>query len=799
MDNWKKTNDVITFLVPFILQNFEETKLLSSKQKIQERCKRKSLKDFVEYNREDTTIVWIYNGKTIKESNLLLIQRQLNLIRDNGCYFDGSKDLNSALDYILCRQSERIFVLIDYDILYSIIDQLFRGLHLSLFIYLYNSTKDIPMISLVAPDIQDCITALAMDIELSTVHNIEFLVYESKQTKSMCDLTNSSSHFLWHLLLAEILQTMPSGNYHDFVSAVRYWYSTNAGVLNEIDYFEMTYDSETPEIWYNSRKPTFIQRILQHAFKKGSMDTIYVARSIIIDLIRKIKFAKRSNEQYQAFVGTIMSKKRLEFLYNHQDSLLTPIGFLIGYTNRDSIITYLQQKNKVSNDNHSAKVLFEIDYSNISILNLSDDSILFNIGIYFRILNVNFDSTLNFYCIHLEAISNNDICEELIDSYTYLKSQAGEYVDRDILFGLLLVDMNCIRSATNYLLYYYAHDSDNKEIEIHKLATLGRISLRCNKLVYAEEFLLNAYDLFKKSQSVIEDRFIGRLRLDIVSALIQQNRKEEATVVCRETLLFLCDSPVKLSLTLFNLAQCQLNFCNIDPELGNASFTQLMEEYEAKDYVCQHSVLLGSFAIEIGDMYREQNLLDMASKSYLFSYSLSERNQPMNHPMALACLHRLSVLPDLTSVSKKLEVQLAVVYQEVLSDDYNDESNNTIADIGRRLALHFIKVDDYSSATRWFQMCLSIYWKQWPLQEHLIHQCQANFLKDLFGLPLHVPMKTPSGHHSLELNDIARSVSYMRLVNKPKLQEKLNEENHRWGKLRKGTFLSVSIFTHTFI
>jgi hypothetical protein len=147
--------------------------------------------------------------------------------------------------------------------------------------------------------------------------------------------------------------------------------------------------------------------------------------------------------------------------------------------------------------------------------------------------------------------------------------------------------------------------------------------------------------------------------------------------------------------------------------------------------------------------------------------------------MVLASFHRLSELPDLTSVADKLEERLTVVYQKILSDDANDESNNLIADIGRRLALHFIKIDSHSRAIRWFEMCLSIYWKQWPLQEHRIHQCQTYFFQNLFDFQLHIPVKTPTGHDSLQSNDIVRSELYMRLLTKPLLQEKIDEENHR--------------------
>ncbi|CAF1175776.1 unnamed protein product [Rotaria sordida] len=781
LDNWKKTDDVKTVLIPIILQDYEEKKLSSTKKQIQERIIKLNRQHIAERNREDVTIVWVYDGKTMKSNDLLRIRRQLNLIRYHIKYFDSIKSLNAALNFILCRQSEYIVVLIDFVALYSIIDQLFHSPHLLLSVYVYNSTKEIPMVSFVSSDIQSCITSFVADIEFTTIYNVEFAFYETKQTQSACDLTNSSSHFLWLLFLGEVLPTIPAGNHYDFVSAARCWYSKNVGALNEIDYFEMMYNNQAPDIWYNSKKSTLIQRILQNAFKQGNMDIIYVARSIIIDLMRKITFSYTSNERCCVFVGTIISKKRVAFLYKHQDVLLTPIGFLIGHTNRDKIITHLQ-KQKQSSQNLLGKVLFEINTINIPILNLSDENILFNIGVVFRILNVEFDSILDIYHIHLETITNDDLTEQFMETYIYLKSQVGEYINRNILFGLLLVDMNCIRSAMNYFLYYDYHASDNREIEIHKLATLGRIALRCNKLLDAEKFLLNACDLHKRSQISIEDSFIGRIRLDLVLVLIQQNRQNEATDLCRETLSILCDSPQNLSITLLNLAQSISSLCNIELELANTSFTQIIQEYEIKNYLCQHPVLIGGCAIEIGDKYRAKDLIDMALKSYLFSCSISDRNQPMNHPMILASLHRLSELLNLTSVAEKLEARLTLMYQEILSDDANDKSNKIIADIGRRLALHFIKINDHSQANRWFEMCLSIYRKQWPLQEQLIHQCQAYCFKNVFGSQMQIQVKTSTEHDSLQLNDIVRSVSYMRLITKSLLREKIDEENHRWDE-----------------
>ncbi|CAF1277766.1 unnamed protein product [Didymodactylos carnosus] len=778
LDNWKKRNDAVVILVPIVLQNFEETKHSLAIEQIKEINKQRSQTRIAEYNRDDATIVWIYDGATIENDNLSIIWSQLHLIRYKVRRFDSPKNITTALEFILTRQSERIVLLIDFVALYPIIDQLFRTPRLSLSVFVYNSTREIPFVSYISPDIQSCITSLAIDIELQTMLNVEFVFYESKQAWSASDLTASSAHFLWHLLLVEILRTIPVGNHYEFVSLTRCLFLTNPAALNEIDYFEMVYSKTKPEIWFDSKKSTVIQRILQNAFKQADIDTIYFARSIIVDLVRKIALSSTLNEPCHIFVGTMMNKKRIEFLRNHQDALLTPVGFLIGYTNQERIISRFRQTNK----NLLEKVLFEIDVDIYTpMLDLSNDSVLFNIGVLFRILNVTFDHSLEGYRFRLETISNSNLAKELIDGAIELKAQVGENVNRNIFFGSLLVDMNCVRWAMNYFLFYDYHNPDNKEIEIDKLAELGRIALRCNKLVDAEKFLLSACDLHKKSHVTINDSVIGRIRLDLVLILTQQGRNKEAMALCRETLTILCDSAQKLSLTLLNIGQSRTSLCDVDLELTHTPFIQLIQEYEAKDYRCQHSVLIGGSAIEVGDMYRKKGLVHMASNCYLFANSISKCNQPTTHPMVLTSLHRLSELQDLTSVAEEIDERLTSVYQEIQSEDANDEANKVIADIGRRLALHFIRMNEHSRAIRWFEMCLSIYRGHWPLNEMHIHQCQAYIFKD-FGSKMQIPVKISTEYDLLELNDILRSAAYMRLLMKPLLQEKVDEENRQWGK-----------------
>ncbi|CAF3676332.1 unnamed protein product [Rotaria sp. Silwood1] len=91
----------------------------------------------------------------------------------------------------------------------------------------------------------------------------------------------------------------------------------------------------------------------------------------------------------------------------------------------------------------------------------------------------------------------------------------------------------------NYFLYYDYLEPDNKEIEIHKLATLGRIVLRYNKLVDAEKFLLNAYDFKLPDLTSVAEKLEARLTLVYQGTLNDESNKIMADIERRLALHFI--------------------------------------------------------------------------------------------------------------------------------------------------------------------------------------------------------------------------------------------------------------------
>lgn len=786
LSNWEQTDkDTGSILIPIILQEFDPTKSDITVEKYQEKHRRQNQIRIAKRNREDTIIVWIYDIRTIDNNNLNTIRSHLASIRYNVLYFDLSENVSAALDFILTHQSEYMAILVDALSLHLVIDQLLSTAHISSFVYVYNSSADIPCVSFSSSNIQSCITSLAIDIELKTTQTAEFLFYESKQTSSAFDLIASLAHFIWHLLLIDALTNMPVGNHEELVTAVRHWYSTNSLALCEIDSFETTYTNDAPEICYNTNKSTLIQRILQNAFRHADMETIYFARSVIIDMSRKFASVSPSSvEVRHVFTCGTMSRNRMKFLCDHQNTLIMPVGFLIGHLNREKILNDLR---RLCSKNLE-KVLFEIAINNdVPVLDLGTDGVLFNIGVLFHLVQILHDSTSQIYHIRLRTISNANVTQQLIDNIIQLRDQVGETADRTLLFSSLLAQMNCVRSAMNYLLFYNNHDPDSKEVEIHMLAELGRIALRCNQLIDAEKFFLHACDLHKRSGTIIKDSVIGRIRIDLVLILARQGRNSEANALCQETLPFLCDSLQPLSLVLLNAAQGRVCLCGVTDELAYTTFENLRQDYEQKHYYCQHPSLIGGNAIDIGDMYRKKDSLSPAYNCYFFAYLISEHNLPTRHPLMLASLHRLSQLLDQKPALTEMERKLTDIWQEISSDDGNSHENKILLDTIRNLGLFHAKKDEYSEAITWFEMCLSSYRRQWPLDDKHIHQCQAYILKYRLGLPsLKTSIEIRGRENCLELNDIVLSMEYEHFTANHLLQRTADEENRRWG-----TFLNL--------
>ncbi|CAF1339462.1 unnamed protein product [Adineta steineri] len=779
LGNWKQTSKTIDkILVPVILQDFDPLKPDEVIYKHREKRRRENQIRIAKRNREDTIIVWIYDNKTIEDNNLVKIKSHLDSIRYNICCFDISQSVSSALDFILSHRSNCLAILIDAVALPFILNQILDAVQFSSTIFVYNSKQEIPFVSFFSSNIQSCITSLATDVEWKTIFNTEMLFCEPNQIFSVEDMPVSSAHIMWHLLLVEALTNMPTGSLEEFVTAAQLWYSTNTVALLEIDYFKINYRTETPELWYNATNSTIIQRILRNAFKRADIETLYFARSIIIDISRKISSTMPSSiGTRRIFACSIMNKRKTKFLFDHQDSLIMPVDFLVGHVSCDKIIDDLRRLPNKDFD----KVLFEIDVDNhVPVLDLGADGVLFNIGVLFQLIHIVFDSACQIYYFRVQTVPSSNVAKRLIDKTIQLREQVGESTDRRILFGSLLAHMNCVRSAMNYFLFYNNYDENDKEMEINTLAELGRISLRCNELVDAEKFLLAACDLYKRSQIAMEDSVIGRIRTDLVLILVRLGRNIEANALCQETLQFLCDSPQSLSLELLNIAQGRVSLCAINDELAQATFDNLCQEYKRKSYQCQYAALIGGNAIDIGDMYRDKNLLSMAHKCYLFAYSISEHNQLNTHPMMIALLHRLSQLLDQKPSSNEIETKLTDVWQIISYDDVDSQENRMLVDAGRNLALFYVKKCEYSKATAWFEMCLSVYRQQWPKEERYIHQCQAYILKHRVGLKLITSVETLTTQASLQVNDIVLSMEYEHLIRKQLLQETADEENRRW-------------------
>lgn len=776
LSNWEQpSKDTDSIMIPIIIQDFDPIKSDITVEKYREYRRRQNQIRIAKRNREDIIIVWIYDIRTIDNNILNTILSHLESIRYNVYHFDLSKNVSAAFDFILTHQSEYMAILVDAVSLQLVIDQALSTSHVASFIYVYNSSTDIPSVSYFSSDIQSCITELAIDVERKTTQIAEFLFYESKQTLSAFDLIASSAHFIWHLLLVDAVTNMSVGNHEELVTAVRHWYSTNAIALCEIDYFKTSYTSDAPELWYNTNKSTIVQRILQNAFKHADIETIYFARSVIIDMSKKfVSAASSSAGMCRVFACGSMNRNRIKCLSDHQDTLIMPVGFLVGHQSREKILNHLRRLL----DKNLEKVLFEIDISNdIPVLNLGRDGVLFNIGVLFHLVQIIHDSTSQIYHIRLRTISSTNVAQQLTNHMIQLREQVGEAADRTLLFSSLLAQMNCVRSAMNYLLFYNSYDSDNKEIEIHALAELGRIALRCNQLIDAEKFFLNACNLHNTSGIIIKDSVIGRIRIDLVLVLARQGRSSEANALCQESLRFLSDSLQPLSIELLNIGQGRVCLCGVTDELAYTTFENLRQEYEQKHYYCPHPTLIGGNAIDIGDMHRKKGFLSLAYSCYLFAYLISEHNLPTIHPLVLASLHRISQLLDQKPEFKEIERKLTNIWQAMSSD-----GNKILTDTTRNLALFYVKKGEHSKAMPWFEMCLSGYKRQWPLDDRRIHQCQAYILKHRLGLQnILTSIEIPKREDFLPLNDIALSMGCEHLT-KNLLQHITEEENRRWGK-----------------
>ncbi|CAF1148254.1 unnamed protein product [Adineta ricciae] len=707
--------------------NYDPTIALKALLKQDKLIDEKHMKAVAQRHREDILLVWIYKDedeKTLRDS-IVHLRSLIHIVRIYSCL-----KCAEAVTFILNNRHENIFVLLHASIQRYVVRKIQHAIHIAAITVYdapHSSTKtstELEQTSLVRYEADFQCSVDALSIMIQSYQNQTFWFYESKQTRC-ADLSTESASFLWQFLLTRILNKMPPVDMNDFIDLARQWYKNNPLCLYQIDYFRKKYDSSAVTGWIFTKGSSFVQRLLQKAFKEVDMQIIWAARFFIIDLMKIIE-SQNGFKRHAGHItlGELMSVKRMQFLLEHQDTLLMAKGFLVGRRNLEKTIGDLQKRPRCKDSVHS--ILFEVDPENhCSVLVLNDEYVLFGLDVSFRICSIRYDQSLDIYRIQLRVLNIN----ELWQNHIALLQEVGECTDEIILFGTLLADINRVPAAMDYYLSRMNEFTFDPLLNAHRLVQLGRIALRCNRTEKAENYYIMGLTLYETLLSENDPCFI-RLLLDLMFVYVKREISYQAFCIYERIRPVLTEESISVWQSLLSWSQGLICSCRLIAsglQQTNQTLNKYFISYKQLNYQCTHPVLIGGLAIDIGDFAYKQGYIPLSSDCYLFAFEIANQNLPLCHPMAMASLRRQLINADTYSRNDKLTIRenrLLPLLQHSLND-INDDDNQQIADTMRKIGFEYVTNGINEIAKFYIEKCITIYRRQIPVDEVALNECQA--------------------------------------------------------------------------
>jgi hypothetical protein len=178
-----------------------------------------------------------------------------------------------------------------------------------------------------------------MSIELSRQHNL-FNLYNHKQN-AFCNLSESSTSFLWFQLFKKMLIDVPKTNIDSdknhtakqhMIQHCNNYYRHNPTQLKNIAEFEAIYKASEAIRWYTS--DTFVYKLINKALRTEDMEVLHTFRFYIIDLCRTLSEKHKEMLELEVplpsivYRGGQMNKAEIEMLQSNKGCFIATNGFL---------------------------------------------------------------------------------------------------------------------------------------------------------------------------------------------------------------------------------------------------------------------------------------------------------------------------------------------------------------------------------------------------------------------------------------------------------------------------------------
>ncbi|CAF1961175.1 unnamed protein product [Rotaria magnacalcarata] len=482
-------------------------------------------------NKETITLIWFDQNIQLNMKDIQLTKNMLREINDYVLFF---AQLGDCIHYIKSVKSETIFLIVsgsDADVLLSEIHDL-RQVD-SIFIFCMDKLKYEKALiekanyyKIIDIFIQQnsLIKSIQRNIQLAEKQINTFNLYNQNQ-KSSRNITNESGSFIWHQLLKDVLQKMPSGDKNakeEMLNKCRLYYRGNQKELRNIEQFNNAYSIANALEWYT--KDSFIYKLINKALRTEDVEALYTFRFYLIDLCSQLvdnhEWVLKCYKLLKLYRGTKQTQDEIQRLKNSIGHLILTNGFLS--TSKSREVAEIYAGIAVVNTNASSKnlesIIFEIDY-NTSIHRSSivadvtcysrfrdEQEFLFDLGTVFEIQDVAYDEEKKYWiCKMTPSDKGLEIAKE------YVNFQRNEMHDTKldifVLFGNLLYDMGEYIKCRHYfedLLHVQRNQDSSTTIDIYR--GLGRVFLGIKEIELSRKYLQHAYDLCIKSESTSSNK-----------------------------------------------------------------------------------------------------------------------------------------------------------------------------------------------------------------------------------------------------------------------------------------------------
>ena len=178
------------------------------------------------------------------------------------------------------------------------------------------------------------------NVELNKQHAL-FNLYNHKQ-QAFCNLSESSTSFLWFQLFKKMLIDIPQNGTVPFdekdqakkhmIKHCYLHYRHNPTQLKNIAEFEATYTASNAIRWYTS--DTFIYKLINKALRTEDIEVLHTFRFFIVDLCTNLADVYKEMVELDfplpsiTYRGTQMNKAEIEILVANKGCLIATNGFL---------------------------------------------------------------------------------------------------------------------------------------------------------------------------------------------------------------------------------------------------------------------------------------------------------------------------------------------------------------------------------------------------------------------------------------------------------------------------------------